>query len=562
MSSSIGQTEPALTAADRSRALGTLAASARPAPAWASRALIGAIVIAIAFLLLQILAYDYGRDQGIYAMVGKTILEGGMPYRDAWDFKPPGIFLLYAAARALFGPNPIGIRVLEVLGLMAMVALMIRLAREWWGAPRVGWIAGGLAVLAHAQLEFWHTAQPESFGGMLTILGLLVGTRGRPAAWLGAGALFGVAGLMKPPLAGGGAILALALALEIYRRERGPLARRDALRRAARPVALITLGGALPIAACLAWFWARGALGDLYEVLMVFTPHYTKLGWEGASIIGMTYWGFTTWLFHYSSPISVGLLLLLGFRPAPRERRGVWLLAGVIAIQLVGIVMQGKFFPYHYGAIWPVTALLAGLGADKLFERAARRGLGGVALFFLGAGVVALGRSATKDTPDSFLDRCLARLVLFTTPQPNEEARDALASVADVNAAANRQVAEILRAQVPAGAPVYVYGFEPVIYDLADRRPATRFLYNVPQRVPWAADEMRALLMDDLAKNPPRAIVVERRDVFPSVTGTTIDSADTLASFPALRELIAARYGHFRQVEDFEVYLALAPDGP
>jgi hypothetical protein len=562
MSTSIGQTEPAPTAADRSDAQGGVVPVARPSAPWADRVLIGAIIVAIVFLLLQILTFDYGRDQGIYAMVGKSLLEGGMPYRDAWDFKPPGIFLVYAAARALFGANPMGVRVLEVLGLMAMVALMVRLARDWWGEPRVGWLAGGLAILAHAQLDFWHTAQPESFGGMLTILGLLVGTRGRPVAWLGAGVLFGVAGLMKPPLAGGGAVLALALALELYHSGRATLARSDAARRAARPIALIALGGALPIAACLAWFWARGALGDLHEVLMVFTPHYTKLGWEGASVIGMAYWGFTTWLFNYSSPISIGLLLLLALRPAPHERRRVGLLAGVIAIQLVGIVMQGKFFPYHYGAIWPVTALLAGLGLNKVFERAARRGLAGVALFFLGLGVVALGRSATKDTPDSFLDRCFARLVLLTTPQLDETARDALASVADVNAAANRQVAKILRDQVPAGEPVYIYGFEPVIYDLADRRPATRFLYNVPQRVPWAEDKMRAVLMDDLAKNPPRAIVVERRDVFPSVTGTTIDSADTLDSFPALRDLIATRYRHFEQIEDFEIYLALTPDAP
>jgi hypothetical protein len=557
MSSSIGHSEPTLAVEGRSDALDVPEQPTKaPIPAWANRTLIGAIVVAITVLLFQILVYDYGRDQGIYAMVGKTVLEGGMPYRDAWDFKPPGIFLLYAAARALFGANQIGIRVLEVLGLIAMVALMIRLARQWWNEPRIGWIAGGLAIVAHAQLEFWHTAQPESFGGMLTILGLLIGTRGRPSAWLGAGVLFGVAGLMKPPLAGGGAVLALVLALEIYHRRPVTLSARRALQQAFRPVAFVALGGALPIAACLGWFWARGALGDLYDVLLVFTPHYTKLGWEDASPIGMAYWGFTTWLFHYSSPISVGLLLLLGLRPAPNERHKVMLLAGVIAIQLVGIVMQGKFFPYHYGAIWPVTAMLAGLGANKVFERAARRGLSGVALYFVGFGVVALGRSATKDTPDSFLDRCFARLVLYTTPQRSEDARDALASVADVNAAANREVAKILQEQVPSRAPVYIYGFEPVIYDLSNRRPATRFLYNVPQRVPWAAEPMRARLMADLERSPPAAIVVERHDVFPGVTGTTIDSADTLAEFAALRELIETRYRLFKEIEDFQIYLA------
>ena len=60
-------------------------------------------VLAIAFLLAQLLCFGYGRDQGIYAVVARAMLDGGMPYRDAWDFKPPGIFLIYALARALFG---------------------------------------------------------------------------------------------------------------------------------------------------------------------------------------------------------------------------------------------------------------------------------------------------------------------------------------------------------------------------------------------------------------------------------------------------------------------------
>jgi hypothetical protein len=67
---------------------------------------------------------------------------------------------------------------------------------------------------------------------------------------------------------------------------------------------------------------------------------------------------------------------------------------------------------------------------------------------------------------------------------------------------------------------------------------------------------MRARLMADLERSPPAAIVVERHDVFPGVTGTTIDSADTLAEFAALRELIETRYRLFKEIEDFQIYLA------
>jgi hypothetical protein len=545
----------------------------------ADRVLAGVCVAAVAFFLLQILTFGYGRDQGIYAMVGRSILEGGMPYRDAWDFKPPGIFVLFAAARALFGDAQVGVRGLEVVGLGATVFGLVRLAEELWGERLIGLLAGAIAVLVHAQLDFWHTAQPESFGGMLTVGALLLIVRGERRlaggedcrafiAWVAAGAIFGAAGLLKPPLAGGGAVAAALLALRSWRAsasgDAGHPARSRAVLRALRPVALIALGGVLPVAVCLAWFAAKGALSDLHSVLFVFTPHYTAIGWEGVSPFGMAYYGFIEWLATYSSVTTVGLLLLLGFGLAPDERPGALLLGSVIAIHLVGVVLQGKFFPYHYGATWPITSLLAALGFWKVWARTGRRTAGGAAAFAGAFVLVALGQSATKDVPGSFLRRTLQRTVIFAAGGRDQEAIDKLASVADVNAVANRAVAEFIRARVPAERPVFVWGFEPVIYDLAGRPPSSRYIYNVAQRVAWAKEAARAELMRDLAARPPAAIVVERRDVFPMVTGDAIDSADTLHDFTALRDLLHARYTMATSIEDFDIFLEKpsAPSAP
>jgi hypothetical protein len=510
--------------------------------------------------LLFILTYGYGRDQGIYAVVSRTILDGGMPYRDAFDFKPPGIFLVYTLSRALFGAAQWGIRVVEVAGLAGMAAAMAALADRWWGDRRIGLLAAALAIMVHAQLDFWHTAQPESFGGMLTVFGLLAATPANgapgPARLVAAGALFGAAGLLKPPLAGGGAVLAVALIASHGGPPRFAARIRSVrtLAAALRPAGLIALGGALPLAACGLWFAARGALDELYRVLFVFTPHYTALGWREATVLGQAWYGFTEWLMRYSGPLALGLGCLVALHPAPRERWSVALLAGIVAIHLVGVTMQAKFFPYHYGATWPVTAMLAALGLWKAWDRCARRGP--VAASLLGAAllVAAFARSATKDVEDSYLDRCADRVALFAAGARDQEALDALASVADVNAAANRAVAVFLRERVPPGEPVFVWGFEPVIYDLADRPAATRYLYNVPQRVAWAREEARAELMRDLSQRPPRAIVVERRDVFPMVTGEAIDSRDALDGFAELADLIAERYEPAESIEDFEIF--------
>jgi hypothetical protein len=73
--------------------------------------------------------------------------------------------------------------------------------------------------------------------------------------------------------------------------------------------------------------------------------------------------------------------------------------------------------------------------------------------------------------------------------------------------------------------------------------------------VAWAKEHSRVRLMQDLDARPPKAIVVEHRDVFPVVTGDTIDSADTLKQFPALAERIDDRYTLATTIEDFDVYL-------
>jgi hypothetical protein len=539
----------------------------------ADRALEAACIVVIVVSLLLILTFGYGRDQGIYAMVARAVVEGRMPYRDAWDFKPPGVFIVYALSRAVLGSGQAGIRVFEVAGLAAMIVGMVRLTEQWWGERRIGLIAGAIAALVHAQLDFWHTAQPESFGGMFTIAALVVlgpcmgdlaplrlEGRAMQRRLVLSGVLFGCAGLLKPPLAGGGAVVAAALGLRVLA-ERAPAERlgAKAIVAALRPAWLVLLGGAAPFVLCLLWFAAKGALRDLREVLLVFTPHYTKLSWVGRTWYWMTYEGFLEWLQEYSSITTVGAILGLAFPRDPRERFGIRVIGAIIAVHVVGVVMQAKFFPYHWGATWPLTALLAGLGFFRVWERLARFELVGLALFLASLAGVAQLRTATKDLEKSFWERSLDRARLFTHWPRDVIAIDRMASVADVNAVANREVAAFVAARVPKERPIFVWGFEPVMYDLADRAPATRYLYDVPQRVAWAKAEHRAVLMADLEASRPAAIVVEHRDVFPMVTGDAVDSADTLRDFWPLADLIARQYVRATTIEDFDVYLERAP---
>jgi 4-amino-4-deoxy-L-arabinose transferase-like glycosyltransferase len=519
----------------------------------ARRALVlGSLAVLVTSLLL-IATFPYGRDQGIYAVVARTVLEGGMPYRDAWDFKPPGIFLIYAAGRALFGSAQWGIRVLEIAGIAGVTLAMSRLTARWWDEPAIGLLAGALAALVHAQLDFWHSAQPESFGGMLSVLGVLAAESRRPRhRWwplVLCGICFGCAGLLKPPLAGGGAVVALCFAWR---------ARRRGAWQTLRPIGLVLLGGVLPFALCVAWFVARGAWPALRHTLFVFTPEYTALSWQGRNFAAMLLQAVVDFGSGYSLVLSLGVVFsLIAWR---RQRHhAVPLLLGIVAMQLLGVALQGKYFPYHYGACWPLAALMAAYGWWQCAAWAVRRGRFAVGSVVSLALVALVARTATRDVEGHFWWRTMqrARLFLFEPLRGHDssEGRDRLGSVADVSAAANRRVAEQIRRRVPAGTHVFVWGFEPVIYDLADRPSSSRFIYNAPQRAPWATGWARGELMKDLVAHPPQLIVVASGDPLPMVTGDGTDSADALDGFAELSSLLRGGYHKLMVVEDFHIFV-------
>jgi hypothetical protein len=371
----------------------------------------------------------------------------------------------------------------------------------------------------------------------------------RVTAWryLASGVLFGLAGLLKPPLAGGGAVLAVWAAWPL---------RRHGIRAALRPIVWVLLGGALPFAACLAWFAAKGALAALHETLFVFTPHYTQISWKDRALAGMLYQSFTEWLSNYCSLVTAGLLLGLASWRASWQRPGVSLVAGIVAIHLVGVALQGKFFPYHYAATWPFTAILSALGWEHAWRWARERGrvrMAGLALALVVCGSL---RTAAKDVPESWWIRAARRVRLLAGGWRERDTIDGLASVADVSAGGNRKVADALRTRVPAGGSAYIWGFEPIIYDLAGVRSASRYIYNVPQRVEWAARATRGELMCELYAERPAAIVVASGDVFPMVTGNAIGSSDVMEKdFAELRELIARDYRKQQRIDDFDLYL-------
>jgi hypothetical protein len=237
-------------------------------------------------------------------------------------------------------------------------------------------------------------------------------------------------------------------------------------------------------------------------------------------------------------------VLLFALPPlAAREREGRAHILAVVALIVVGVGMQGRFFVYHYGGALPLVALLAGWGLWKVV-RAGRRFAWGALVV---AGLVLLLANANhrgSAVPGDFFTRA-------------RKLDDGSARNAPL-----RKVAAWVRGHTRDDDRIYVWGFEPLLYDLAGRRPASRFIYNAPQRAPWSRQPARDELMHELQASPPAVILVEHGDLHPGTAATEVDSATTLAGFTRLRALLDERYVPSGRIDRFTVHLRKDGEAP
>lgn len=502
-------------------------------------ALLAPLVLGSLWLLYRLLDFELGLDQGIYAVVSDAMLRGGAPYLDAWDFKPPGVFFVYALARGVFGPEMASIRILEVASLLSLLPAFCMLSRRFAGGALPGVLGFALAVSGHVWLGFWDTAQPEGFGGVLVAYALVLATgswrttRERDLAFAASAALYALAALMKPPL-GGGILISAAFAASAAWREAAPSAR---WQNALRVLVAFGAGGVVPVVLTLVYFAAHGALPALWQALFEFAPAYTQLNYEPGSWRIFPFHAFEFLLFRFSLLHPVGLVLLFALPPlAAREREGRAHILGVIVLIVVGVGMQGRFFVYHYAGALPLVALLAGWGLWKVV-RAGRRFAWGALVVAALVLLLANANNRGSPVPGDFFAR--ARRI------DDGSARNAPL----------RKVAAWVRGHTREDERIYVWGFEPLLYDLADRQPASRFIYNAPQRAPWSRQAARDELMRELQASPPAVILVEHGDLHPGTAATEVDSATTLASFTRLRALLDERYAPSGRIDRFTIHL-------
>jgi hypothetical protein len=522
---------------------------------------IAAVIAGAVFALLLVLRFPepLGLDQSLFAFYGTWIGRGLTLYRDLWDSKPPGIFVLYALAARVAGVAH-SAWCLDALAAIAAALLAARLVTVLGGSRAAATTAGIAALFVTSAPVFGGpmlAAQAEPLAAPLLLGAALAARRAGARAALVCGVLVGAAALLK---------LVALVWLPMAWMWAAPAARRDGRR------ALAVLGGvALPFVIAALVLAARGALGDAVTATLVYPRAYA------AEIASRT---------NFAAAVARGVERLVRGAPvllvlaatagvsAWRARAAsgtipqhvVRALGAWLALAAFGVATQMQMAGYHLFLLVPPLVLLAGFGASY-WARALARAWGAarsgqasgaskcIALGLVLAVPVALeaqlwlrhyaphvARLAGRIGDDTFL-------AALGGPGPRwREARDIAHRILDASAAANP----------PHEKTIFVWGLAPAIYALADCRPATRFAFHQTffvEGAPLATRfpnvlHRRAELVATFERHPPTWVVIvhgDRSGLEP------LDSAAELRAFPALATRLERGYRPVGRTQSFEL---------
>ncbi len=312
-------------------------------------------------------------DEALYWMIAGEVAQGHAPYTATWDRKPPGLFLLLAVPRGLFGESMLVLRLATVAAVAASALALCHIARRLLPQLPAAGVVAGLVYAGFTTRTGGEGTNAELLLAPFALWGIVLAfssaQRDRWPPAIAAGALLG-AGAMIKQVALFDALAAALMALAMGWPGR------------VRMLAGMALGGLLAPLAAIAWYAAIGHADLLLANL-------TAAGAAGEAAVNLEgLWMGVAQLRPLLAGFALGLAALLAVR-AWRAALAVALWAGCIAAVLL---LLGRFADHMWLQAIPPLALgtgaLVAVAAQALPLRLTQplALLAGVALLGLGAG--------------------------------------------------------------------------------------------------------------------------------------------------------------------------------
>ncbi len=489
-----------------------VAAADPPYRGW-SRGDVVLVVLGLAFGALS-LWYPFGRDQGLYYYVGREwALHGSIPYRDVFDHKTPGIYILHAAMVVLFGDVLWGIRIAELACVVwagLVIASLVTPASRPVPRGLRGLAVFVTSVLYYGFLDFRETAEGEIWLATMSLAAcaLLRRWKRTRTAIATAGALSAAAFLMKPSAL---PLILVVIAMTVVRL-RGDNAGR---RQYAEALGLFAAGGLALVVPIFGYLAAHHAMPAFFEIVVGANRFYVKNETAPSGIDDM--YGYYKWYLDWYQPVMAVLFFGLGavLVQARRAKDAATLRAyGVVLASLVAswasVAMQGKYYLNHWGVMTPALALASTALAVTYMTRA-RAAHGPLATVPACAAMFLVLYAMTGRPFARYTDVLVATVKYAVGSIPEEEyATHFIEHGAGARCSDNVLAARWLREHSTENDYIAVRGFQPQIYAFAKRRYPGRFFWTTFMLSPtrawhgaeWLAEDRRAL-----SAHPPQVVL-------------------------------------------------------
>lgn len=486
-------------------------------------------------LALPMLTFPLGRDQGEFATIGRGLLQGKAPYIDLWNPKPPAVFYVYAAAMSVFGRTVPALRAIDLL-MTPFILMSIYYIGKRIESQQVGLWATLLLGVFYFTETFWTLTQNDGIVLLPMLLAVVCALKaseqGKTSTlWaFAAGMLCGWIIWFKYPFAVFVGVVALMYGLYVRR-----INWRDWL--------ACVGGGLLVIGGGIILLMGMGAWEALLESATV-TSQYTALGLNlGDFVEAMqvalgfrwSHWG----LLFILCAVGIYASLRLKERPAKRGFLGV----GVWLLLALGIMLvQAKGYDYHWLPMLPPLVLFGSKGVTYITDGLKRWQFPVANIFQAGLGfllvIVLFNAVWLKAWP-------------YLTGQEDQLAYFDRFQAGEVIAGESLRVAQYLRERNVPSDSLYIWGFRPEIYYMADLNPPTRFIFQFPLVADWYPEAWREENVEILwAALPPYTLVLQA-DYMPWVTGSELDSNALLQDYTELNDWLIYNYERDTQIGNF-----------
>jgi hypothetical protein len=484
---------------------------------------LGIILLTVLTRLPSILHPQAIDDEIVYSVVANEIVDGGLPYIDAVERKPPLLFWTYAAIFEAAGKFN-----WKALHEVAMAWTLLTMAGLYViGARLFNRETGLIAALLYSIFQPWADFKNLAFNGELLMNLPIVWawaiafrrstSPARPELFF-SGALLCAGFLLKQPGAIAALPLGIYLLLPSYRR-----ARKLTWAASITQAALLTLGFFATLAVVVAVLGRQGILREAFY--WTITDHsIPHVFWTSGTLLTLLFLG-------------ACLPLLVGAAVGIRDDLAIWVdksaertaLLGLFVASAFGVAASGRFYPHYYIQLIPPLALLAAPFYAQVWSERAR--------------------------PRHHLLRPKTICVWLTL---TILAFSFIHWRTHLSQRKESEAGQYLREHSSPKDRIFVWGQDPRIYLDARRRPACRYINTFPLTGYIFGGRIRGVdthdrivpgawnrLEEDFAKHPPVYIVDTQcnpGDYYP------------VANFPILAKFLAERYQPVARADDGVIY--------